>query len=439
MRIIIKIFILFCMIIASMGLGQSSNIKPLSLQLDKEDGVYSTGEKIILHVGADAASIPQDGCVIRLTMMKNGFYAKDLESRRITRDTPQIQYTIVAESSGWLLFAARQKDSKEKESRIGAIVNPLEIKPSMAPPDDFQIFWKNQVEQMRKERGAALLAGVESQSPSVAAFDLTIDMGKGNPPVSGYLAYPVSAKEKTLPAFLYVHGAGVRSSSLPASVQSALRGHLALDINAHGLPNGRPASFYDELGKGELKDYKYFGKEDRETWYFRKMFLRVQAALDYLASRPEWDGKNLMIYGSSQGGGQALAGAGLDPRVTAIALSVPALCDLTGCQMKRRAGWPQTVPIGEDYGCADEKIKQAARYFDGANFARFTNADAIFSVGFIDNTCPPTSVYSAYNQIKGEKKIIIKPQMGHEIPEDIHKELEKFLDGRIVKTAPVPL
>jgi cephalosporin-C deacetylase len=224
--------------------------------------------------------------LIPFRKMENGFHARDLESRHITRNNLQIQYTIVTESPGWLLFEAKIKDSKEKKVRIGAVVSPLQIKPGMPPPDDFQVFWVNQLEQMRQERGAAVLNKVDSKSSGILAFDLSIDMGKGNPPVSGYLAFPESAKERSLPAILYVHGAGVRSSSLESVVASAGKGRLSLDINAHGLPNARHKSFYDDLQKGQLKDYKYFGKEDRESWYFRKMFLRVQAALDYLASSP---------------------------------------------------------------------------------------------------------------------------------------------------------
>jgi hypothetical protein len=138
------------------------------------------------------------GCVVQVTQSENGFYVKDLESRLLTRENTQIQYTIAADSPGWLLFGAKRKGSKEKESRIGAMVSPLDIKPGMPPPDDFQIFWKNQVEQMQKLRGEAALTKVESHATSITAFDLTIDMGKGNPPVSGYLAYPESAKDKSL-------------------------------------------------------------------------------------------------------------------------------------------------------------------------------------------------------------------------------------------------
>src|SRR5690606_31768012 len=110
------------------------------------------------------------------------------------------------------------------------------------------------------------------------------------------------AAPKSLPAILTVHGAGVRSSSLggPAGLAKTYQA-IAMDINAHGIPNGQTKEFYDALSAGELKGYPHFGREDRETSYFLGMFLRVQRALDFLTSQPEWDGQVLVVQGSSQG------------------------------------------------------------------------------------------------------------------------------------------
>ena len=84
-------------------------------------------------------------------------------------------------------------------------------------------------------------------------------------PVSGYFARPAGAAPQSLPAILLVHGAGVRSSSLGGAAGSAKRYNaLAMDINAHGIANGRPESFYQDLAAGELKDYRTAGREDRE-------------------------------------------------------------------------------------------------------------------------------------------------------------------------------
>jgi cephalosporin-C deacetylase-like acetyl esterase len=188
----------------------------------------------------------------------------------------------------------------------------------------------------------------------------------------------------------------------------AAEGLLVLDINAHGIPNGQPDAYYQELAKGRLKNYRTHGREDRETIYFLGMYYRLMRAIDFLTAQPEWDGKFLIVQGTSQGGGQSLVAAGLDSRVTAIAPGVPAMCDHTGVIN----GWPRLVPR-DDAGNPDPKIQAVARYFDAMNFAARTKAEALVSVGFIDLTCRPTTVYAAYNNLQGEKKIFNMPLMGH--------------------------
>ncbi|HAW31401.1 MAG TPA: acetylxylan esterase, partial [Planctomycetaceae bacterium] len=99
---------------------------------------------------------------------------------------------------------------------------------------------------------------------------------------------------------------------------------------------------------------------------------------------------------------------GLDERVTFIATGVPAICDHSGRAAGRINGWPKLVTTLPDGTPAAEELK-AAQYVDGVNFASRSKADAIMSVGFIDVTCPPSSCYAAYNQLKGKKQIINKP------------------------------
>ena len=86
------------------------------------------------------------------------------------------------------------------------------------------------------------LTPVESKDDAIECFDVQLDC-LGGAPVSGYFGRPKAAKPKSLPAILYVHGAGVRGSSLGNAVSGAGHGMLSMDINAHGIPNGKPAAF----------------------------------------------------------------------------------------------------------------------------------------------------------------------------------------------------
>ena len=315
------------------------------------------------------------------------------------------------------------KDGKSVRAIAGAGFSPEEIGLSLPVPDDFDEFWAEQKRQLAEVAAEPKLTPVEHADESVECFDVQVQC-LGGAPVSGYLARPRTGLPKSLPAILWVHGAGVRGSSLGNAVKGAQSGFLSMDINAHGLPNGKPGSFYAEQSAGPLKGYRHAGRESRDTIYFRGMYLRLVRAIDFLTSHPGWDGKHVIVAGHSQGGGQSLVAGGIDDRVTFIAPGVPAICDHSGQAAGRINGWPKLVPNGDD-GKPDPKILEAARYIDAVNFATRCKADAIMSVGFIDAVCPPSSCYAAYNAISGNKTVINEPLMGHAAPTHIR---EAFFD-----------
>jgi cephalosporin-C deacetylase len=308
-------------------------------------------------------------------------------------------------------------EGKEVRASAGVGFSPEEIGLSLPVPDDFDEFWAEQKRQLADVPLGPKLTSVENKTNGVESFNVQVQC-LGGAPVSGYFSKPIDAKPKSLPIVLWVHGAGVRSSSLPNSLKGAQAGFLSMDINAHGSPNGKPGAFYSELSRGALNDYRYAGRKSRDTIYFRGMYLRIVRAIDFLTAQPEWDGKTVVAVGHSQGGGQSLVAGGIDDRVTFIAPGVPAICDHSGNSAGRVNGWPKLVPNGAD-GKPDSKIQMAARYVDAVNFASRCKAEAIMSVGFIDAVCPPSSCYAAYNALLGKKSVINEPLMGHAAPQHI--------------------
>jgi cephalosporin-C deacetylase-like acetyl esterase len=292
-----------------------------------------------------------------------------------------------------------------------------QVKPSMPVPDDFWSFWEAKLRAVRESHDPATVTEVDSPDPSVVTFDVQVPV-PGTKGLSGYLAMPKHAKERSLPAVLFPHSAGVRGSQLEQAVKGARLGCIAIDFNAHGLPNGKSASFYQALEKGELAHYASIGASSRDTSYFLGMYLRLIRALDYITNRPEWDGKHLIVYGSSQGGGQALVAAGLDDRISLCLANVPAMCDQTAAVARRTAGWPRMVEWSK-------MPPDVARYFDAMNFATRIKCPVTMTVGFIDQTCSPTSVYAAYNNITSKKEIINRPTMGHAFPKELIAEFDR--------------
>lgn len=390
------------LLLAVVAQAQQSAAPTLKVITDRPDATYKIGETATFTI---ESSQPAE---VMLVFSKDGVQPQP--AKKVKLEGGKLSLSSKLDEPGFLQLRAT---SGKVTALAAAAYDPLQIKPSMPVPEDFDAFWTAQKAALAKVPLKSTLTPVTTAVKSVEAFDLQVEC-LGGKPVSGYFGRPQGAKPKSLPAILHVHGAGVRSSGL-GSISWALNegGMLSLDINAHGIPNGQPAEFYTALQNGELKDYSKSGNKDRETVYFKGMFLRLIRAIDFLTAQPEWDGKTLIVFGSSQGGFQALAAAGLDSRVTFICAGVPAGCDHTGSQANRVNGWPKIVPNGPD-GKPDPAALQASRYFDCVNFAtRAKCKGAAVTVGFIDTTCPPTSVYAAYNALTVPKTIHFDTLAGH--------------------------
>lgn len=398
-----------CFFLIASGIhGQTPEpVLTLKASTDRADALYKTGETATFTIEANANGKPvADGKVLAV-LSKDGVQFQPPQTLNVRGGKATLVGKL--DEPGFLLLRV----SSGKASALAAAgYDPLQLRPSMPVPEDFDSFWSAQKTALAQVPLNPRLTPVQAPVKKVQAFDVQVDCLEGV--VTGYFGRPTGARPKSLPAILHVHGAGVRSSNLGSTSWATNEGGmLAMDINAHGIPNGKPKEFYEGLANGELKDYRSRGNQDREQCYFKGMFLRMLRAIDFLTSQPEWDGRTLIVYGSSQGGFQALAAAGLDSRVTFICAGVPAGCDHTGSVANRIAGWPKIVPNDAE-GRPDAKALQTSRYFDCVNFAtRATCRGAAVTVGFIDTTCPPTSVYAAYNALPVAKTLHADVLSGH--------------------------
>jgi len=420
-----RFFFLFSVLFLTAVAALSAN--PLTLSLDQPDGrYYNPDEKVLLDIEIDAELLAERDWDKKISWQRN--WVGEVEEQAL--ENHFFAFPLKDEKPGQVLLTvsltAKDDPSVTHKSSIGFLFQPEAIALSTPEPEDFDSFWEEQKESWRAKKQEISLTPVESPIEGISAWDLQIAI-EGEVPVSGYLAIPENASEKSLPAILYTHGAGVRSSILSTAVRAANNGFLALDINAHGLPNGQSAEFYNDKATGELNGYPRHGFDSREDWYFRKMYLRVVTALDYLTSRPEWNGEDLVTYGSSQGGGQALAGAGLDDRVTVVAASVPALCDLTGQEDQRKPGWPQPGQVHTLDDAARENVLEAVGYFDGGIFARRIRVPVILSLGLADPVCPAVGIQATLNNLAGTAEAIYRPTMGHAFPAELRELFEDFI------------
>jgi cephalosporin-C deacetylase len=396
------------------ALAQGYNV---FLRAEKADPVYKIGETVKFLADPSKDGKPTDVGTVEYTLTKD-VGGPVLGSGTLKANGKPLAITGKLDEPGFLYCSIAYKVEPKSAGipySAGAAVEPTKIKPSLPVPGDFDLFWNGWKKKVSKLPMNVKLKPMplDPKNPlykNVEAFEITINC-LGPRPVRGYFARPKNAKPKSCPAYAnYYYFNGFSPCSLDRVADLAANGYIAFDVNAHGIDPGGDKQYYDRL-RGEIGGFTHQGLEDRNNYYFLWMYLRNWQALQYLISLPSWDGKVLIVNGSSMGGGQAIAAGGLEPRVSLVLANVPAMCDHSGFKANRVCGWFRFVPGVPP--ASQNKVLQTLRYFDGMNFATRIQGEAVLSCGFIDGSCAPTSVYAAFNNIKGPKQIVYEPTMGH--------------------------
>ena len=364
-----------------------------SLSINKESGIYEKGELAVVSCHSDVA--PADSLIVSVSY--NNKVGKEYRILPASTDFTVSELSVDSTCA----VTVEVKNGQGKSASIGYMVAPEGFRAGYEEPSDLMQYWDNLKEQLK-----ALPMQVKTTSLTVpqryqdkySCEDVEINC-LGPAPMRAYVAKPLGAKEKSLPIIILCRAAGVKGDWCRCSVNECVgnaalgNGALSLDLNAHGMLNGQSDDYYQMLEDGLLNKYWEYNAADRETYYFRGMYLRVLRAIEYMTSLPEWDGRRLLVIGESQGGGQAVAAAGLDPRVSAVVLNVPAMQDLGGARQGRLSGWPQPIENHQDLSSA--QLDSTLPYFDGSQLIRHSKAEIFCEIGLIDTTCPPSAVFSS--------------------------------------------
>lgn len=402
-RFICLLCALVACLLSSTFAGAQGKYKNVELTLEHKDGRYGKNETVEVW----ALKLEEDGEQLLLNIQENGTRVVNKAPLELkTGEKTKILSQAYDQPTAVMVQVVPKGDTKIFSS-VGFIVAPEEFRPGFEEPADFCDYWNAQVCKMRCSEMKATLTPVplpdelQKYRSTVAAFDLEVSMPEGNP-VRAYIAWPADAQPGTCGILICPHGSGVRSSNLNNAVRRAESMHaIVIDINAHGVLNGREDAFYEDLSNGELKDYRTKYLAQREDCYFRLMYLRMQRALDFVCTLKEWDGEKVALDGTSQGGGQSAALAGLDPRVGFVILQVPALTDMGGKLAGHGGSWPY---YGKFDAERDGDYLHVVPYYDAANFLRHYQGILWMEGGLIDTTCPPECVFSAYNVAASPQK-----------------------------------
>ncbi len=291
-----------------------------------------------------------------------------------------------------------------------AAFNPMQIEPTVENPSDFNSYWNNaKAELAAIPVDARMTLLPERCTENVNVYHVNLQNYKVGTRLYGILCVP--KKEGKYPALLQVPGAGIRPYS--GDIANAEKGVITFQIGIHGIPVDMDASVYNNLAAGALANYWNINLDDKDRYYYKRVYVGCVRANDFLTSLPQYDGKNLGVIGGSQGGALSIVTAALDSRVKFLASYYPALSDVTGYLKGRAGGWPHLFAKNNlSFNNTKEKINTAG-YYDVVNFARQLKVPGIYTLGFNDETCPPTSMFAAYNVIGAPKELFIVPETGH--------------------------
>lgn len=297
-------------------------------------------------------------------------------------------------------------EGKKYTSMMTVGVEPEKLQPTVTLPDDFDEFWAKGIEQVRKvDLKPRMELLPERCTDKVDVYHVSYG-NIGGSRMYGMLTIPKG--EGKYPAIMRLPGAGVGEKTGDIR-HTAQGGVIILELGIHGIPVNMKSGVYSDLDNGVLANYHLQNIDNRNTFFYRRVYLGCVKGVDFLLSLPQCNGK-VGTIGGSQGGALSIVTSRLDSRVAATAIYFPAICDLEGYTHGRAGGWPHVFKI--EANRTKDKL-ETIRYYDAVNFARGLKAPVFFAYGYNDITCAPTTTRSAYNVIQAPKQLSIGENTGH--------------------------
>lgn len=390
---------------------------PVTITLDDPDWTYELGAPATFRLTVTAQPYPAGGVPINYRLGPEMLEGD--EKHAVVPPEGLALTTAGMTQPGFLrCIVTGELDGKKFRAVATAGFAPDKITPTQTEPADFDAFWAEQ---------KTVLAGIPADyqlipAPALSTPEVEVSylsfQNIGN--WAGYSRFYgvlcVPRGPGPFPAVLDLPGAGVRPYSGRRDL--AARGVITLQVGIHGIPVDLPREIYDQLDRGALASYDRNRLDDRNTYYYRRVYLGCLRANDYLATHPKWDGKNLLVTGGSQGGQLSIMTAALDPRVTALAASHPAYSDVTGYLHGRAGGWPGLFRPQKNGQPGDQPVEPkrvTSAYYDTLNFARRLKVPGFYFWGYNDDVCPPTSLFAVYNIITAPKQLTLALEQSHRV------------------------
>ena len=370
----------------------------LVISMDRSDGKYKVGETATFTIKATGDDVPE----VQLEATLSVDSGKVLKAEKFAvKDGLTISGTL--DKPGFLKVAVDTYAAKKRIKKLkGAAFEAEKILPGAESPADFKSFWDAEIAAAEKTPLDAQVKELEKSSVPGKYKCYSVSVAAPGGRVYGFLTVPESDKPMPLVVMLPASG-----GDRVAPVVNQFGNKWAVLYMNVTAADPLKADF-GVIRRKIAKNYPYLNSQDKTKYFFHRVILGFNRVINLVAERKDIDKNKIGVFGTSQGGGLSLMIGAINPHIKGIVADVPAMCDHFAASQGRRAGWPRLV----NPRVPGSEI--TAKYYDVANFAKLITVPTWVIVGFEDDTCPPGSVYAAFNQIPAEKKVMIdEPDKGH--------------------------
>jgi cephalosporin-C deacetylase len=290
-----------------------------------------------------------------------------------------------------------------------------------AEPSGLDAWW---AQRLAQARALSIPPRVTRHEPDiyhpVEVYDVEFS-GAGGDRIRGWYLRPPGSGDLTVPMVVkYIGYGGGRGMPTEHTLLPAL-GYALFVMDSRGQggkwTSGATGDQAGNAGGPENSLVMTRGITSPGDYYFTRLFTDAALAAETAAGLKQGPAR-VAVSGASQGGGLALSTAALlGDKVAVCHADVPFLCDI-----QRAITLAPKAPFTEVPEFLNQNVDlipqalDTLRYIDCALLARRITAECLLSVGLMDDICPPSTVFAAYNEITSAKDIAVYPYSGHSVP-----------------------
>ena len=284
-------------------------------------------------------------------------------------------------------------------------------------PKDFDRYWDKALKEMRAlDPKVTLTPHKTLKVPYAECFDMYWT-GVGGARIHAKLLRPKAAP-KPHPALCMFHGYSGSAGDWSHKLAYVAAGFTVAAMDCRGQGGSSEDA---GLVKGTtLRGHIIRGLDDHpDQLLFRQIFLDTAQMARLVMEMPEVDPKRVGALGASQGGGLTLACAALEPGLNRAAPVFPFLCDyqrVWEMDMAKNA-YEELKYYFRSFDAnhlREKEVFTTLGYIDNQHLASRIKAQILMATGLMDDICPPSSQFAAYNKIRSKKEMILYPDFGHE-------------------------